>query len=92
VNKRTDEEMLAAGYERMPDITTGPVQFTGCWWKPSADKKDAGHDVPSGPPVKFTLALLRLDPERRPIADVCNQCGAMVGDINTHRAWHREQP
>jgi hypothetical protein len=46
-------------------------------------------DVPA---VKFTLALLRTDPERRPIADVCNRCGAMVGDINTHRAWHGQVP
>ena len=41
--------------------------------------------------VKFTLALLRKDPDGRPLVDVCNTCGAMVGDINAHRAWHGQQ-
>lgn len=47
--------------------------------------------VSSAQPVKFTLVLLRTDPEQHPLADVCNRCGAMVGDIKTHRAWHGQE-
>jgi hypothetical protein len=41
--------------------------------------------------VKFTLVLLRHDPEQHPIVDVCNLCGAMVGDTGAHRTWHEDK-
>ena len=90
-DNRTDAEMLAAGYERMPDVLTGPVQFTDCWWKPSEYEKGTEQTPPDEPPVKFTLALLRTDPEQRPIAEVCNTCGAFIGNTPAHRAWHGQQ-